>query len=100
LVYGFTVMATGCGLIAADAIDCLGRMTYWMGQRGFWQYGDGGVQPLMCTVYDYVFSDIDTINVGKIYAAANSTTNEIAWFFPSATVALEEQLDKNLLSFS
>lgn len=100
LVYGFTVMATGCGLIAADAIDCLGRMTYWMGQRGFWQYGEGGVQPLMCTVYDYVFSDIDTINVGKIYAAANSTTNEIAWFFPSATVAKEEQLDKNLLSFS
>ena len=65
LVYGFTMMGTGCGLISADAIDSLGRATYWMSERGFWQYGDGGVQPLMCSVYDYVFNDIDTVNVGQ-----------------------------------
>jgi hypothetical protein len=100
LVYGFTIMGTGCGLISALAIESLGRTTYWMGQKGFWQYGDGGVQPLLCTVYDYIFSDIDTINVAKIHAAVNSTTNEIAWFFPSLAAALAGQVGQNLLIFS
>ena len=62
LVYGFTMMGTGL------RVD-LGRLrsrswaherTGWV-EKGFWQYGDGGVQPLLCTVYDYIFSDIDTI---------------------------------------
>lgn len=100
LVYGFTVVGTGCGLIAALAIESLGRSTYWMSERGFWQYGDGGVQPLLCSVYDYVFDDIDTVNIGKIHAAANSTTNEIAWFFPSLAAALAGELGQNLLIFS
>lgn len=100
LIYGFTVMGTGCGLIATHAIRTLGRSTYWMSEMGFWQFGDGGVQPLLCSVYDYVFNDIDTVNVGKIFAAANSSTNEIAWFFPSLITAFSEFTDDNLLMFS
>lgn len=99
LIYGFTVMGTGCGLIAEDAIESIGRSTYWMSTQGFWQFGDGGVQPLPCSVYDYVFNDIDQVNVGKIFAAANSTTHEIAWFFPSKADAVQEE-DQNLLFFS
>jgi hypothetical protein len=100
LVYGFTIMGTGCGLISEDAIGSLGRSTYWMSEKGFWQYGDGGVQPLMCSVYDYVFNDLDSVNVGKIYVAENSTTNEIAWFFPSLLTALADEADDNLLLWS
>jgi len=100
LIYGFTVMGTGCGLIAEDAVGTLGRTTYWMTERGFWQVGDSGVQPLLCTVYDYVFEDIDSVNQQKCFVATNSTTNEIAFFFPSRAVGALLLLGENLLRWS
>src|SRR5262249_49162155 len=100
LIYGFTIMGTGCGLIAANAVGTLGRATFWMSEKGFWQYGDSGVQPLLCSVYDYVFEDLDTVNVRKCFAAVNSATNEIAFFFPSRAVGLALLLDMNLLLWS
>lgn len=83
LVYGFTIIGTGCGLIAAKARCVLGRSTYWQGQNGFWMYGDVGVQPINCPVWDTVFINLDTDNVTKCFAAANSSFNEVAFWFPT-----------------
>jgi hypothetical protein len=82
LVYGFTVMATGCGLVAPHAVAAVGTAVIWQSLRNFWQFS-GGVQPVPCAVWDYVFNDLDTVNINKCHAAPNSSTNELMFFFPS-----------------
>jgi hypothetical protein len=83
LVYGFTIMGTGCGLIAPHAVVTLGRTTYWQGPKSIWQFGDSGVQPVASTVHDYIFEDLDVDDIAKCHAGANSIGNEVTFFFPS-----------------
>lgn len=94
LIYGFTIIGSGCGLVAPHAIGTLGRMTIWQGQKNFWIY-DSAVQPLQCTVWDYIFKDIDPVNINKCHAAPNSATNEMAFYFPSKKTPIN--VDRNLL---
>jgi len=98
LVYGFTIMGSGCGLVAPHAIGTLGRTTVWQGLKNFWQFGDTALQPVPCTVWDYIFEDIDTVNINKCHAGSNGTTNELAFYFPSKHTMIF--VDKNLLLFS
>ena len=44
----------------------------------------GQVQKLPCTVRDYVFEDFNDTQAEKVFAALNSSFNEIWWFYPSA----------------
>lgn len=81
-VYNFNELATGCGLIAKKAFGFLNNITFWMGPTQFYMYSDG-VRDLPCTVWDFVFQQIDTANVSKIRCAPNSRFNEISWFFPT-----------------
>jgi hypothetical protein len=82
LIYGFTIMGTGCGLIAPHAIVTLGKTTFWLSQKNVWSFGDAGVQQVPCSVWDFIFENLDTINVNKCQGAANSATAEVAFFFP------------------
>lgn len=98
LVYGFNVVGTGCGLVAARAFATIGRTTCWQSTNGFWQFTDGGVAPLPCPVWDSVFRDLDTANIFKCFGAANSSAHEIAFFFPSLQTVPTPPT--NLLSYS
>ena len=100
LVYGFTIMGSGCGLVAPHAVAVLGRSTVWQGQKNFWQFGDTAVQPVPCTVWDYIFQDIDGLNINKCHAAPNSTANELSFFFPSLHTVRDSSVDRNLLLYS
>jgi len=88
LIYGFTIMGTGCGLVAPHAVATLGQTTIWQAVKGFWQFAGGGVQQLPCMVWDFIFNDVDTVNINKCHAAPNSTTNEVAFYFPSLNMSL------------
>jgi hypothetical protein len=94
LIYGFTIIGSGCGLAAPHAIGVLGRLTIWQGLKNFWAY-DSAVQSLQCTVWDYIFKDIDPVNALKCHAAPNSVTNEMAFYFPSKSMQIN--VDANLL---
>lgn len=82
LVYDFTVIGTGCGLISPLARCIQGRNTYWMGQNSFWTFGDSGVQQLECPLWDQVFPMIDPANSQKCFGASNSSATEIMFFYP------------------
>jgi hypothetical protein len=82
LVYGFTIMGTGCGLLAPHAIVTLDQTTYWISLKAVWSFGSGGIQHIPCSVWDFIFENLDTININKCHAAANSTTSEVTFFFP------------------
>lgn len=83
-IYSFLSVATGCGLIAQKGAVTQGSVTYWMGNLSFFTFGQaGGVQPLECTVRDWVFNRIDRTRLDKLHAGSITATNEVWWFFAS-----------------
>jgi len=54
-----------------------------MGDGRFYVY-QGAVQPVPCSVRNYVFDDFNTLQSEKVTAALNSENNEVWWFYPSA----------------
>lgn len=83
LVYGFNKIGSNCGLIAQHAHATLLGNVYWMGQSNFFMMAGNGIQVIPCPVWDAVFQDLDTANQDKCVAGANTTFNEVWWFYPS-----------------
>jgi len=82
-VYGFERIATGCGLISAQAVAAVESVAYWWSPSGFFTY-DGFVRPLKCDVLDYVVNNLSQAQRSKVYAVANNQFGEVWWFYPSA----------------
>ena len=82
-VYQAEIAGRACGAASANCVAVLDNQAVWMGQKGFHVY-DGYVKPLPCEVYDYVFNNINTTQLSKVYAVNNSQYNEVWWFYPSA----------------
>ena len=82
-VYTFEVAGRACGAVSANCVAALDNFAVWMGSKGFFVY-DGYVRPLPCEVAGFVFSDINTIQISKVYAVNNSQYNEVWWFYPSS----------------
>lgn len=83
LVYGFNKIGSNCGLIAQHAHATLLGNVYWMGLSNFFMMAGNGIQVIPCPVWDAVFQDLDTTNQDKCIAGANTTFNEVWWFYPS-----------------
>ena len=83
-VYGFERIATGCGVISAQAVAAVESVAYWWSPSGFFMY-DGFVRPLKCDVLDYVVNNLSQTQRSKVYAVANNQYGEIWWFYPSAS---------------
>jgi hypothetical protein len=81
LVYSFNEIGTGCGMIAPHACAILAGTVYWWGLNSFFTYGQS-VQPIPCDVWDQVFPLIDQSNIGKCWAWANSSYNEVWFWYP------------------
>lgn len=84
LVYGFTEIGQGCGLIWQNARGSLAGKVYWMSYNGFFVYDGNSVQQLPCSVWDKIFQNLNTLQSAKIIACPNSYFNEISWCYPSA----------------
>lgn len=93
LVYGFSQVGKGCGMIARKAAGVVNGIPMWLGPSQFYSYSAYGVQPIPCSVWDEIFQDLNTgidpttgvSNLQKIRCAVNSRFGEIQWFYPSAT---------------
>jgi hypothetical protein len=88
-VYGFNKVGTNCGLISQRAVAAMGGWMYWMGQKGFFRSNGNGAEPVPCSVWDFVFKDLDELQSDKIHCAANTLFGELCWYFPSADGAGE-----------
>lgn len=83
LVYGFNKISPNCGLISRHAQATLGTVIPWMSQNTFFIFDGNSVQELPCTVLDFVFNNLDRSYTSRIFAAANSYFDEVAWWFPT-----------------
>lgn len=82
-VFGFNKLAQECGMISRHAACVVNSSVFWMGLNQFYTYAGAGVQPVLCSVWDFVFQDLDMENLDKIHVAPNNGFGEIAWYFPS-----------------
>lgn len=84
LIYGFEKVGTGVGAASRQCMAALDTEVVWMGRSGFWKY-DGYVQPLQCDVLDYVFANINVLQISKVYCVRDATNSEVQWYYPSAS---------------
>lgn len=81
--FGINTISENVTIAAPNAPIAIEDQVFWMGEKEFYVYS-GAVQKLPCTVKDYVFSDFNTRQQEKVFAATNTAFSEIWWFYPSA----------------
>lgn len=84
IVFNFTRIGTGCGLVGQHAAAAFNTDVYWMSPDNFFVFsGTNGLSAIPCPIWNFVFQNIDTMNLNKVRCAVNSLFNEVAWFFPA-----------------
>lgn len=81
--FGINLISENITIMSPNSVKAVDDMVFWMGMQDFYVY-TGQVQKLPCTVRDYVFEDFNDVQAEKVFAALNSSFNEIWWFYPSA----------------
>lgn len=83
LVFGFNKIGAGAGAISSHAMQQLRNGVYWMGPSNFYSYTGNGVAVIPCTVWDFVFQNLNTSYAANVRAMPNTPFNEVGWLFPS-----------------
>lgn len=87
LVYSFDqVGGSGSGAISRQCVASFGTgEAAWMSPGfNFWLWNGGSVVPLPCDVQDYIRTDINLLQVSKIWSRVNAATFEIEWYYCSS----------------
>jgi hypothetical protein len=79
--FQFTRLSSDISMISPNAAVNARGAVYFMDRGNFFVY-NGSVQPLPCSVKDYVFSSINMDQAFKVFAAENNDFNEVMWFYP------------------
>ena len=82
--FGINMISENVTIRSPISVAAVEDTVYWMGKNEFYVY-NGGVQTLPCSVRDYVFSNFNSVQAEKCFAAVNSSFSEIWWFYPSAS---------------
>jgi hypothetical protein len=87
LVFGFNKVGAGAGAISSHAMQQLRGGVYWMGASNFYRYTGAGVTVLPCSVWDFVFQNMNTAFSSNVRVLPNTPFNEAGWAFPSVASA-------------
>jgi hypothetical protein len=82
-VWGFQIMGDNISIIGPNAAITVNNVTYWMGTDKFYMY-TGRVETLPCSLWQYVFSDINLQQAFQVCTGTSEGYNEIWWFYCSA----------------
>ena len=82
--FGLTEISRNITIASPNAAVAVNDFVFWMGSKEFYVYS-GTVARLPCTVLDYVFSDFNRDQIGKVMAGHNSSYGEVWWFYPSSS---------------
>jgi hypothetical protein len=81
-VWGFQLLQDNITVMSPNASITVNNVTYWMGTDKFFMY-TGRVETLSCSLWKYVFGDINKDQAFQIFAGLNESYNEIWWFYCS-----------------
>jgi hypothetical protein len=81
-VWGFQVLMDNISIMSPNAAITINNVTYWMGVDKFYQYS-GRVETLPCSLWQYIFEDINKDQAFQVFCGSNEGYNEIWWFYCS-----------------
>jgi len=81
-VWGFQVLMDNISIMSPNAAITINNVTYWMGVDKFYQYS-GRVETLPCSLWQYIFEDINKEQSFQVFCGSNEGYNEIWWFYCS-----------------
>lgn len=79
--FGQTRLGTNVQLIGPNAVTSTGAVTAWMA-NGKFQWYDGVVRDMDCSIRTYVFDILNKAQVYKIVAGVNRQFSEFIWLMP------------------
>lgn len=85
LVWGFTKVAGGAGLLSAKSCALYKNYVFWASPNGFYRFDGNSIQIVPCPVWDIFWFNLNQLQVEKVNAQVNSWFQEISWAFPSAS---------------
>ena len=81
-VWSVQLLADNTSIMSPRAAIVAGGITYWMGVDKFYAY-TGRVETLNCTIWSYVFDDLDRDQAYQVFAGTNEGYNEVWWYYCS-----------------
>ena len=88
--FGLTEISRNITIASPNSAVAVNDFVYWMGSKEFYVYS-GTVQRLPCTVLDYIFSNFNRDQIGKVTAGHNSSYGEVWWFYPSGSSSVNDR---------
>lgn len=82
--FQFQTISSDISMISPNAAVNARGSIYFMDKGGFYSY-NGSVQPLPCSVKEFVFSNLNVDQAFKVFAAENNAFSEVSWFYPVGT---------------
>ena len=82
LTFAVNLVNEGAGLLSPKSAANSPSGVFFASKTGF-NFYNGSVQRLPCTVQEYVFNDIDLGQAFKCFMSVNSRYNEMWFFYPS-----------------
>jgi hypothetical protein len=82
--FGTAMLGDNIRIAGPNTAISVNDIVYWMGQENFYMY-DGRIQPIPCTVRQYVFDDLNRNQSFKFHAGSLASQSEIWWYYCSAS---------------
>jgi hypothetical protein len=81
-IWGFQILMDNTSIMSPNAAVTINNVTYWMGIDKFYIYS-GRVETLPCSLWQYIFDDINTDQAFQVFCGSNERYSEIWWFYCS-----------------
>jgi hypothetical protein len=81
-IWGFQILMDNISIMSPNAAITVNNVTYWMGVDKFFIYS-GRVETLPCSLWQYIFDDINIDQSFQVFAGSNERYNEVWWFYCS-----------------
>jgi len=81
-VWGFQILQDNISIMSPNAAITVNNVTYWMGVDKFYIYS-GRVETLPCSLWQYIFNDINKEQAFQVFCGTNEGYSEIWWFYCS-----------------
>ena len=81
-VWGFQLLQDNISVMGPNATITINNVTYWMGTDKFFIYS-GRVETLPCSLWQYIFNDINKDQAFQVFASSNERYSEVWWFYCS-----------------
>ena len=91
--FGTALLGDNIRIAGPNTAISVNDIVFWMGQENFYMY-DGRIQPIPCSVSQYVFSDINRNQSFKFHAGSLASQNEVWWYYCSAN---SQEIDRYVI---